>query len=110
MLGTYSNQDLQGSLARLARKLVALRASDGPRRQPASCRQRPRRPGWVLKAIVQVLADRGQAMRVKDIHAAVEATLGETVATSSIKNALASNVSGDSRRFVRVAKGRYMLA
>ena len=49
-------------------------------------------------------------MRVKDIHAAVEAMLGEPVATSSIKNALAGNISGESRRFVRVAKGRYALA
>jgi hypothetical protein len=45
----------------------------------------------VLKAIVQVLADRSEAMRVKDIHAAVEAMLGEAVAASSIKNALAAN-------------------
>ena len=109
VLGTYSNQDLQGSLARLTKKLAAVRADGGPRRQPATCRQRPRRPGWVLKAIVQVLADRSEAMRVKDIHAAVEAMLGEAVAASSIKNALAGNISGESRRFVRVAKGRYVL-
>lgn len=77
VLGTYSNQDLQGSLARLAKKLAAIRADGGPRRQPATCRQRSRRPGWVLKAIVRVLADRGGPMRAKDIHAAVEAALGE---------------------------------
>jgi len=110
VLGTYSNQDLQGSLARLAGKLETVRADGRPRRQPATCRQRPRRPGWVLKAIVQVLADRSDAMRVKDIHAAVEAMLGKPVAASSIKTALAANVSGESRRFVRVAKGWYALA
>jgi hypothetical protein len=64
----------------------------------------------VLKAIVDVLADRSEAMRVKDIHAAVEAMVGEAVAASSIKSALAANVSGESRRFVRVTKGRYGLA
>jgi hypothetical protein len=109
VLGTYSNQDLQGSLARLAKKLAAVRANGGPRRQPTTCRQRPRRPGWVLKAIVRVMADQGKPMRVKDIHAAVETALGEPVATSSIKTALVANATGPSRRLVRVAPGRYVL-
>jgi hypothetical protein len=64
----------------------------------------------VLKAIIQVLTDRSEPMQVRDIHAAVEEMLGEAVAASSIKNALAGNVSGESRRFVRVAKGWYVLA
>jgi len=49
-------------------------------------------------------------MRAKDIHAAVEALVGEPVAWSSVKMALASNAAGPSRRFVRVARGRYVLA
>jgi hypothetical protein len=109
LLGHYSNHDLQGSLRRLAGKLAALRASDRPRRRPESRRQRSRRPGWVLKAVVEVLAEQGEPMRAKDIRAAVEALLGESVAWSSIKGALASNVSGSSPRFVRMARGRYML-
>jgi hypothetical protein len=64
----------------------------------------------VLEAIVRVLADRAEPMRVKDIHAAVEATLGEPVATSSVKTALIANASGPSPRLVRVAPGRYGLA
>jgi hypothetical protein len=64
----------------------------------------------VLKAVVQVLADRGEPMRVKDIHAAVEASVGEPVSWSSIKGALADHASGSSRRFVRIARGRYVLA
>jgi|HubBroStandDraft_6_1064221.scaffolds.fasta_scaffold39936_3 hypothetical protein len=72
LLGVYSSHDLQDSLGRLAKKLAAMRASGGPRRQPVSRRQRPRRPGWVLEAIVQVLADRGEPVRAKDIHSAVE--------------------------------------
>src|SRR5579863_2433678 len=79
LLGQYSNHDLQGSLRRLAGKLAALRASGRPRRRPVACRQRARRPGWALKAVVQVLADRGEPMRAKDIHAAVEALVGESV-------------------------------
>lgn len=110
LLGLYSNQDLQGSLGRLADKLAAVRADGGPRRQPMSCRQRPRRPGWVLDAIVQVLTDRGEPMRAKDIHAAVETLVGEPVPPPSVKGGLAKNVAGSSARFVRVARGRYVLA
>lgn len=89
LLDIYSNHDLQGSLGRLAKKLAAVRANGGPRRQPVSRRQRPRRPGWVLEAIVQVLADRGESMQVEDIHAAVEALVGEPVPSSSVKGGLA---------------------
>ncbi len=109
LLGHYSNHDLQGSLGRLAEKLAALRASGGPQRRPVVCRQRARRPGWVLKAIVQVLTDRGEPMRAKNIHAAVEALVGEPVPRSSVKGALASDVAGSSGRLVRVARGRYVL-
>ncbi len=62
------------------------------------------------KAVVQVLADREEPMRAKEVHAAVEALLGEPVGWSSVKMALVSNVSGSSRRFVRVSRGRYVLA
>jgi len=105
-----SNHDLQGSLGRLAEKLAAVWTNGEPRRQAVGCRQRPRRPGWVLKAVAQVLSDRAEPMRARDIHTAVETLLGEPVAWSSVKMALASNVSGSSRRFVRVSRGRYALA
>ncbi len=49
-------------------------------------------------------------MRAKDINAVAEASVGEPVARSSVKDALASNVSGSSPRFVPVARGRYALA
>jgi hypothetical protein len=97
-------------LGRLAKKLADVRASGGPRRQPVNRRQRPRRPGWVLEAIVQVLADQREPMRAKDIHAAVEALVGESVPPSSVKGGLAKNVEGSSAQFVRVARGRYILA
>jgi hypothetical protein len=109
LLGTYSNHDLQGSLTRLTEKLAAVRASGGPRRRPESRRQRPRRPGWVLKAIVQVLTDQ-EPMQAKAIYAAVEALLGEPVRWCSVKAALAGNVGGPAPRFVKVARGRYKLA
>ena len=57
-----------------------------------------------------MLTDRGEPMRAKDIHAAVEALVDEPVPRSSVKGALASNVSVSSGRLVRVARGRYILA
>jgi hypothetical protein len=64
----------------------------------------------VLKAVVQVLADQDEPMRAKDIHAAVEASLDKPVSWFSIKGALADHTSGSSRRFVRIGRGRYLLA
>lgn len=109
VVGALSNHDLQGPLQRIVKKLAAVRADDTVLKR-SSCRQRPHRPGWVLKAIVRVLADQEEPMRAKDVHAAVEALLNEPVAWSSIKGALAANVSGASPRFVRIARGRYVLA
>jgi mRNA-degrading endonuclease RelE of RelBE toxin-antitoxin system len=39
-------------------------------------------------------------MQVKEIHAAVEALIGESVPTPSVKGALAENAGGPSARFV----------
>jgi hypothetical protein len=105
-----SNQEIQGRLVRLSEKLARLRRDGSAARPAVPQRLRVRRPGWVLTAVVQVLADRGEPMRAKDIHAAVEESLGEPVAWSSIRSALASNAAGSSRRLVRVARGRYVLA
>jgi hypothetical protein len=110
LVGALGTQETQSRLARLVKKLAAVRASGEPRRQAVAIRQRSRRPGWVLAAVVQVLADREEPMRAKDIHTAVEALVEEPVAWSSIKGALADHASGSSRRFVRIARGRYVLA
>jgi hypothetical protein len=110
LIGALAAEGVRPPLSRLAEKLAALRSGMRPQRELTSCRQRPRRPGWVLNAVMQVLADRGEPMRAKDIHVAVEALVGEPVAWSSIKGALADHVSGPSPRFVRIARGRYVLA
>jgi hypothetical protein len=70
---------------------------------------RHRRPGWIVDAIVQVLADRREPMQAREVHAAVEALLGEPVLWGSVKSSLATHVSGSTPRFVRVARGRYKL-
>lgn len=105
-----SNQEVQSSLSHLARKLARLRASDAPPRAITSRRRRVRRPGWVRDAVVHVLADQGEPMRFTDVHAAVEALLGEPVSSDSVGWVLSSDVRGPAPRFVRVARGRYVLA
>jgi len=109
LAGSLSNQDVQGRLRRAVKKLAAVRAN-GEARKRHTCRQRPRRPGWVVKAITKVLAEQERPMRTTEIHHAVEALIGEPVAWPSVKAALASHAFGPSPRFVRIARGRYVLA
>jgi hypothetical protein len=110
LLVALGSRDARSGLSHLAKKLAELRVDGGHARTPVRRKPRSHRHGWVLQAVIQVLTDRGEPMRAKEIHAAVEASLGQSVAWSSIKGALATNASGSSRRFVRVARGRYVLA
>jgi hypothetical protein len=127
--GGYSNQDsgsidkvvselvaalaapeARSGLSHLAKKLAGIRASDAQPRTISSRRQRPRRPGWVLDAVCDVMADQAGPMRVAHVHEAVEASLGETLSANSVSWVLASHSAGPSPLFVRVARGRYLLA
>jgi hypothetical protein len=104
-----SNQEVQSSLSRLARKLAQVRGSDAPPRTITSRRRRAQRPGWVLDVVVQILADRAGPMRLMDIHAAIERQLGHSVSLESISWRLRMGSRGHDPRFVRVARGLYML-
>jgi hypothetical protein len=110
LLAALAAQEARSGLSRLAKKLAGLRASDAQPRAIASRRLRPRRPGWVLDAVREVMADQVGPMRVAHVHAAVEALLGEQVSGNSVSWVLASHSSGPSPLFVRVARGRYALA
>jgi hypothetical protein len=114
LLGVFSNP--VGPLKTMLEGTHWIRAED-PRKQlsqsskavRAACAGHRRR-GWVLDAIVRVLAERQKPMRLKEIHAAVEALLGEPVRWASVKASLAGNISGSSPRFIRVGRGKYGLA
>lgn len=69
-----------------------------------------RRSDWVQEAVIRVLEQHPQPMQAREVHAAVEALLGESVRWGSVKACLAANVAGPSPRFVRVAPGRYASA
>jgi hypothetical protein len=57
--------------------------------------------------VTRVMAGQDEPMRVVQVHAAVEALLGEAVPKSSVNWCLSTSVGGDEAPFVRVARGRY---
>lgn len=94
----------------LERELPDSARSRLPSEELVSIGLQHRRVGLIVETIVRVLAERGEPMQAREIHAAVEALLKQSVCWSSVKASLAANISGSSPRFVRVAKGRYRLA
>jgi hypothetical protein len=108
LLGCYSNPEIQGRLRRLSEKLERLAASNAPR--PSARRDQKLRVGLVPKAIERVLADSGEPMRARDIHAEVEEMLGMSVPASSVKNWLAKQIQDQQLQVVRLGRGRYRLA
>jgi hypothetical protein len=109
LLGGYSNPEIQGRLRRLSEKLDQLTTSDAPPR-PSARHDRRLRSGLVPDAIMRVLAGSVEPMRARDIHAEVEALIGQSVSPSAVKNWLASNVRGEQARLIRLGRGRYRLA
>lgn len=67
-----------------------------------------RRPGEIRDAIEQVLANAGRPLKLKEIHASVEARLGSPVAASSVRSYLNLN-AGRGGQFQRVRRGVYRL-
>lgn len=106
LLGAYSNPEIQGRLRQLSDKLDRLAASGGDPK-PSARPDRKLRNGLVPRAIEQVLDESPGAMRVRDIHAAVEDLLGVSVPVSSVNCWLTKNKTGD--RLVRLGHGRYRL-
>lgn len=68
------------------------------------------RRGWVLAAVMEVLAAASGPMQTQAIHAAVERLAGESIASSSVRSCLVENLGGKTPRFERVGHGRYRLA
>lgn len=96
-------------LSYVAKQLKRLRASDAEPRAVKSQRRRDRRPGWVIDAVVRVLADEGRPMRSTHVRAAVESLLGHSVSKDSVDSCLSSGVRGKEPRFERVSYGCYRL-
>jgi hypothetical protein len=56
-----------------------------------------------------VLEESAEPLRMRDIHAEVEALVGQPVSWSTIKNALSNGVRGNGARLIRPERGRYCL-
>lgn len=97
-------------LTYLARKLATLRAGNAQPRAIRSQRQRDRRPGWVIDAVVRVLADSGRPMRSTHVRAAIESLLGYSVSKDSVDSCLSKGVRGKEPPFERVSYGCYRLS
>ena len=109
LVGQGSNQELAVQLSRVADRILKIRDSRAPAPPVVSSLEQRRRPlGSITEAVSMVLGSVGE-MRVRDIHAAIEAMLEEPVSRSSVENCLNRKSMGHGRRFDRVGRGRYRL-
>lgn len=108
LIGALSNPDVRGRLPRVTAKLDQIKAG-GAARKPTTL-TRILRVGDVSAAIMRVLGESVEPMRMRDIHLEVERLLGQPVGRSAIKNWLANNARGHSPKLVRLERGRYRLA
>jgi hypothetical protein len=107
-IGALSNPEVQGRLERLAKKLDQIE-SVGLAPRPTTL-GRSLRVGAIPEAIMRVLADSVEPMRMRDIEAEVEALVGQPVSRSAVKNWLANHVRGEQAPLIRLGRGRYRLA
>jgi hypothetical protein len=109
LVEALSNPATQERLVRLSEKLAKIAASGAAPRSSVRTDRRLR-SGLVPQAIMRVLSESVEPMRMKDIHAEVEQLLDRSVTRSAIKNWLANHVQGDHALFVRLGRGRYLAA
>lgn len=109
LLGALGDRETRSSLSHLAERLTALKASDALPQAIRRQRQRAHRPGWVMDAVVRVLADEGGPMHRRKVHAAVERLLGLPVSKDSVDWCLSNGARTKEQRFERVSPGCYRL-
>jgi hypothetical protein len=104
---------LVGQLSRPLPRLQAVldlpKAPVGYQRPDDREQGRRLRNGAVQRAIVKVLMETGEPMRLSAIHAAVERLLDQPVSIESVSWCLRMDVKGKRLRFERVARGFYRL-
>jgi len=67
------------------------------------------RRGWLVATVTDVLRAADGPMQARAIHRAAVELAGEAVSWSSIRNCLASGISGKTPRFERLGYGRYQV-
>ena len=103
--GALLNPRLQVELPRLVGLHVELASREATPR-PARPALR-RRQGSVLEAVTNVLQRAGAPLRVRDIYARVEDSLGGPIPFSSVNEALSTHCSARQQRFRRLRYGVY---
>lgn len=109
LVGTLSNQTTQERLQRVTERVRHFLSATPLDQVPLPRRRLRRRSGSIPVAATAVLASCEGDMRARDIHAAVEGLLGESVSASSVKDCLTRNAQSGSGLFERVGRGRYRL-
>jgi hypothetical protein len=92
LVEALSNSEIQVQMGRA--KLEQIAASDAQPRSSTRSDLRLR-SGLVPKAIMQVLGEAVEPMRMMDIHTEVERVLGRSVSRSAVKNWLAGHTGGE---------------
>lgn len=107
IFGALSNPETQERLERLSTKLGQIEAGGATPRPTTTARSL--RVGAVPDAIMRVLADSVEPMRMRDIQTEVEALVGQPVTRSAVKNWLANHAHGEDAPLVRLGRGWYRL-
>src|SRR5450759_2981367 len=76
---------------------------------PREPRPVPAKVSPVLETVIRVLEQAGDAMQVREIHAAAEQLAGEPLRWTSVKAALAANAECDEACVKRVRRGYYRI-
>ena len=109
LVGSLWNQDVRLRLQRIHDRVARQAASGEPSAKRPPPWFRRRRTGRIREAIIAVLVEHKDGLRMRDIAAGVRARLGEPVPPSSIKSCLAREALNRAGAFERTGRGRYRL-
>jgi hypothetical protein len=109
VVGGLWNQDVRSRLQCIHRHIARQAASSEPSAKRPPPQFQRRRPGTICDAILAVLVEHRDGLRMRDITAAVAERLGEPVSTSSVKSCLWREAQGNIGKFERIGRGRYRL-
>lgn len=109
LVGSLWNRDIRLRLQRIHERVARQAALEEPPTRHSPPQFRRRRAGLIQEAIIAVLVEHEDGLRMRDIAAAVGARLGEPVPASSIKSCLSREALSTSGMVERIERGRYRL-
>lgn len=109
LVGSLWNPELRTRLQRIHGHIAHQAASGESSARRSPPRFQRRRAGIIRDAIVDVLSEHPEGLRIRDIASVVANRLGGSVPPSSIKSCLSREVQSASGMFERIGHGRYRL-